>query len=81
MNMPLQTHDLHSEFPQHAQAIHDLKVSNHHFAKLCASYDAVNKQIRGVELQAMRAIADEALEDLKKQRLHLIDQIYAMLAP
>lgn len=80
MNMPLQNHDLHSEFPQHTQAIHDLKVSNHHFAKLSTSYDAVNKQIRGVELQAMRAITDEALEDLKKQRLHLKDQIYAMLA-
>lgn len=80
MNMPLQAHDLHSEFPQHAQGIHDLKVSNHHFAKLFASYDAVNKQIRGVELEATRAITDEALEDLKKQRLHLKDQIYTMLA-
>lgn len=80
MNMPLQAHDLHSEFPQHAVAIHDLKMSNHHFAKLFASYDDVNKQIRGVELQATRAINDEALEDLKKQRLHLKDQIYKMLA-
>jgi uncharacterized protein len=80
MNMPLQAHDLHSEFPEHTQSIHDLKMSNQHFAKLFASYDEVNKQIRGVELEAMRAISDDALEDLKKQRLHLKDQLYEMLA-
>ncbi len=80
MNMPLQAHDLHSEFPEHAQAIRDLKMSNQHFAKLFTSYDDVNKQIRGVELEAMSAISDEALEDLKKQRLILKDQLYTMLA-
>jgi uncharacterized protein len=80
MNMPLQAHDLHSEFPEHTQSIHDLKMSNQHFSKLFASYDEVNKQIRGVELEAMRAISDDALEDLKKQRLNLKDQLYAMLA-
>ncbi len=79
MNMPLQAHDLHSEFPEHAQAIRDLKMSNQHFAKLFASYDEVNKQIRGVELEAMRAISEDALEDLNKQRLHLKDQLYEML--
>ncbi len=80
MNMPLQAHDLHSEFPAHAHAIHDLKMNHQHFAKLFESYEVVNKRIRGVELEAMRAISDDALEDLKKQRLHLKDQIYTMLA-
>ena len=78
--MPLQAHDLGSEFPQHVASIHDLKMSNQHFAKLFTSYDEVNKQIRGVELEAMRAISDDALEDLKKKRLHLKDEIYQMLA-
>ncbi len=80
MNMPLQAHDLNSEFPQHVASIHDLKMSNLHFAKLFTSYDEVNKQIRGVELEAMRAISDDALEELKKQRLYLKDEIYQMLA-
>lgn len=80
MNMPLQAHDLNSEFPQHVASIHDLKMSNQHFAKLYTSYEEVNKKIRGVELEALRAISDDALEELKKQRLHLKDQIYVMLA-
>ncbi len=80
MNMPLQAHDLKSEFPQDTQAIHDLKLSHSHFAKLADRYEEVNKHIRGVELEALPAISDEALEDLKKQRLHLKDEIYQMLA-
>ncbi len=80
MNMPLQAHDLHTEFPKYVQTIHDLKTSNHHFAKLFDSYHDVNKQIRGVELETMAAISDEALEEFKKQRLHLKDQLYQMLA-
>ncbi len=79
MNMPLQAHDLRSEFPQDVQKIHDLKLSNHHFAKLAERYEEVNKQIRGLELEALPAISDEALEDLKKQRLRLKDEVYQML--
>ncbi len=79
MNMPLQAHDLKSEFPQHVQTVADLKISNEYFAKLAKSYEEVNKQIRGVELEAMPAISDESLEILKKQRLLLKDQIFEML--
>ncbi|WP_346914588.1 YdcH family protein [uncultured Roseibium sp.] len=72
-------HELHEEFPEHADALHALKVSNAHFAKLSDEYHNVNREIHRIETDIEPA-SDEALEDKKKQRLHLKDQIAALLA-
>lgn len=72
-------HELHEEFPDAADALHALKTTNAHFTRLADDYHAVNREIHRVETQVAPA-SDEALEELKKKRLHLKDEIAAMLA-
>ncbi|MCA1300703.1 YdcH family protein [Stappia indica] len=72
-------HDLHEEFPESAEALHALKVSNAHFAKLADEYHTVNREIHRIESEVAPA-SDEALEELKKKRLHLKDQIAELLS-
>ncbi len=76
--MELQQHDLHHEFPEQGEAIHQLKTSNHHFARLFDEYHRVNKDIRRIE-ENDEPVTDLALGDLKKQRLRLKDELNAML--
>ena len=71
-------HELHEEFPDATQKLHDLKVGNAHFARLADEYHEVNREIHRIETEVTPA-ADEVVEQLKKQRLNLKDQIAAML--
>ncbi|WP_298292519.1 DUF465 domain-containing protein [Thiomonas sp.] len=77
--MHLDPHDLTHEFPAQAEKIHALKASNSHFQRLAQRYEEINKEVVQIE-QGVRAVADEHLETLKKERLHLKDQIAALLA-
>ncbi len=76
--MPLEHHSLLSEFPEHRERIHTLKTSDAHFARLFGEYDAIEHDVHRIESGA-EAASDERLEGLKKQRLHLKDQLFAML--
>ncbi|MAB01104.1 MAG: hypothetical protein CMN87_19845 [Stappia sp.] len=71
-------HELHEEFPGKADALHALKTGNAHFAKLADEYHEVNREIHRIETEVAPA-SDEALEELKKTRLQLKDQIAALL--
>ena len=71
-------HELHAEFPEHSDKIHALKVANAHFAKLFDAYHEINREIHRIETDVTPA-SDETLEELKKQRLHLLDEISGML--
>lgn len=72
-------HELHEEFPDQAEALHALKVGNPHFAKLADEYHVVNREIHRIETEVEPA-TDEHLEDLKKKRLSLKDQIAGMIS-
>ncbi|MCK7611617.1 YdcH family protein [Roseibium sediminicola] len=72
-------HELHEEFPEAADALHTLKTNDAHFARLADEYHTINRQVHRVETDVEPA-SDEVLEDLKKKRLHLKDQIAALLA-
>ena len=72
-------HDLHSEFPADAAALHTLKLADAHFRTLSDRYEEVNKEIHRIEA-GVEPAADERLEDLKKQRLALVDEISGMIA-
>ena len=76
--MELQQHDLHHEFPEHKDAIHQLKTGNHHFAKLFDEYHRMNKDIRRIE-ENEELVTDIAIEEMKKLRLKLKDELHAML--
>lgn len=72
-------HELAEEFPGDVEKIHELKMSNSHFAKLFDEYHVVNRQIHRVE-SGVEATTDEHSIDLRKQRLFLKDEIAAMLS-
>lgn len=71
-------HELVVEFPEHAFKIMSLKTSEPRFARLYEDYNEVNLAIHRAE--ANLAPTDDAhMEDLRKQRMKLKDEIYAML--
>lgn len=72
-------HELHEEFPDANNAIHHLKMNDAHFARLADEYHTINREVHRIETDVQPA-SDEVLEDLKKKRLHLKDQIAALLA-
>lgn len=71
-------HELHEEFPQDGERIHALKTGNAHFARLADRYHDVNRAIHRAEAE-VEPVSDDALEEMKKQRLHLKDEIAGML--
>jgi len=76
--MTIQHHSLAEEFPEHKQTIHELKMNNNHFKRLFDEYEEVDRDIVRYE-QEIEIACDERLEDLKKQRLKLKDELHGML--
>jgi uncharacterized protein YdcH (DUF465 family) len=76
--MALEHHDLAHEFPEFKARIHELKMNDAHFKKLFDEYDQSTTKIEALE-KADSPIADDTMQDLKKQRLALKDSLYAML--
>ena len=76
--MQLDHHDLHTDFPQLSDRIHQLKTEDAHFAKLFGEYDTLDHEIRRIEEHGS-AIGDADLEKMKYQRIHLKDALYGML--
>jgi len=74
----MEKHDLHTEFPQFEEKIHSLKVSDNHFKKLFDEYHEANKEIHRIEA-GVESTKDEVLTELRLTRLHLKDQLYAIL--
>ncbi len=69
--------DLAHEFPEMKDAIHTLKISDKHFKHLFDRYEAVAKELHRASNGA--TLDDAHAEDLKKKRLELKDELYAML--
>ncbi|MCM2308634.1 MAG: DUF465 domain-containing protein [Sulfuritalea sp.] len=76
--MNVEHHDLHHEFPEYAATIQALKLGDHHFGKLLDEYNGLTAQIEELEIKDA-PVADPLLEDMKKLRLKLKDELYAML--
>lgn len=77
MHSDLLPHALNREFPELAEAVARLKANDLHFAHLLKQHDAVDEQIIRDEM-GVAPMGDTTLEDLKKQRLHLKDELYHM---
>ncbi len=71
-------HDLHHEFPQHAELIHELLGSNQEFAAMYKEYDDLDAEILDLE-QKGEPTTDEVFEAMKYKRLQLKDKLYAIL--
>ncbi len=72
-------HELAEDFPEYADKIHDLKMNNAHFAKLADAYHHVNREIHRIET-GIEGASDERDVDLRKERMQLKDEIYALLS-
>jgi uncharacterized protein YdcH (DUF465 family) len=71
-------HDLVHELPEFKERIHELKISNHHFAKLFNEYDELDHQVRRCETE-VEVHADDFVEELKKKRLALKDELFRII--
>jgi uncharacterized protein YdcH (DUF465 family) len=71
-------HELGDEFSDQAPLIERLTKTNYEFGRLAASYDDVNRQIWRIESEE-EPTTDEVLEQLKKRRLLLKDDIAVLL--
>lgn len=71
-------HELIEEFPEAAEKIHALKETNAHFAKLADEYHELNREIHRIETDVEPA-SDEHQTELRKKRMALKDEIYALL--
>jgi uncharacterized protein YdcH (DUF465 family) len=67
-------HELAEEFPNEIEKMHALKGADSHFARIYDEYHAVNKAIHRAETM-IEPVAAEHEAALRKQRLHLKDEI------
>lgn len=73
-----ESHDLLHEFPDLETKIESLRGSNEEFARLMGEYDTLDARVRKLE-ELGTPVADETIEDLKKERLLLKDRLYEIL--
>lgn len=71
-------HDLVSEFPGARDVLHRLKMDDAHFQLLSHRYHQLSKDIARVET-GIEAAGDARLEDMKKRRLALLDEIAVLI--
>lgn len=78
MGQALDNHPLGRDFPEFKDKIHELKVHNTHFARLHREYEEVDKAVVRLETGVEHG-SDAELEQKKKMRVLLKDELYAML--
>ncbi|KRS12293.1 hypothetical protein XM53_11640 [Roseovarius atlanticus] len=71
-------HELHDDFPDMADRISALKISDAHFARLMEEYHTVNRQVHAAETN-VTPVSPAAETDLRKTRARLKDELYAIL--
>jgi uncharacterized protein YdcH (DUF465 family) len=72
-------HDLHALFPAQREILHALKLNSAHYRLLADRHHELVQQISRIE-GGLDAASDDRLEELKKQRLNLLDEVAAMVA-
>lgn len=71
-------HELIEEFPDKAAQISELKSTDGHFSRLAEEYHDLNRAIHRAETD-VEPTDDLHMSEMRKQRLHLKDQIAALL--
>ncbi len=65
-------------FPEYRDLITRLKTTDHHFTRLFDKHNSLDEKITQMVAETGPS-ADLQIEALKKQKLHLKDEIYALL--
>ena len=71
-------HELAEEFPEFKEKMHELKISNPYFSRCFDEYHQLNRQVHRSETD-VEPVNDEAMNDLRKRRMTLKDEIYSIL--
>ena len=71
-------HGLAHDFPELSERIHTLRGKDPRFSRMYDDYEALDNKIHQAEADG-RFVADAEMEDLKKQRALLKDQLYSLL--
>lgn len=71
-------HELAEEFPEHTDKMHELKTSDAHFQKLFDEYHEINRAVHRAETD-IEPTDDLHMEEMRKTRMRLKDEIYGML--
>lgn len=71
-------HELTEAFPEHVEKISALKTSDHHFARLAERHHVLNRTIHRAETN-VEPMDDFAIEDLRKERLRILDEVAGIL--
>lgn len=75
--MIVEPHSLVRDFPELKDRIHTLK-SDAHFHRLQQEYESLDREICRLE-EGLEHASDETLEQLKRRRVHLKDELYGLL--
>ena len=76
--MLIEKHGLAIDHPEYKDRIHELKQSDSRFAKKFDDYNDVDKEIIRIE-EGIENTSDDYLESLKVKRVHLKDELVALL--
>ncbi len=76
--MSVEHHDLHHEFPELHDRIHELKVNDAHFRRLFDEYHELTREIEKME-DEVTPVSTRTEEEAKLRRVHLKDELYRML--
>ena len=77
--MQILPHDLDHEFPEFSGVMHRLRQRDPRLGSLFEQYDRVNGTIVDIE-ENDKPFQDLEFEEMKKERLRIKDQIYAILS-
>lgn len=72
-------HAIHEEFPNDTDIIHELKVSDAHFARLLDEYDSLNDEVVAAET-LVKPTAEDYETQIRRRRVLLKDQIAQAIA-
>ena len=76
--MYIEKHDLIHELPEHRETIRRLKMNNLRFARLFDEYHETDHEVHRIET-GTETTSGEYLDERKRQRLHLKDELFAMI--
>jgi uncharacterized protein YdcH (DUF465 family) len=71
--------DLHNAFPADAETLRRLKRDDAHFQHLATRFETLDAEADRID-EGLAAASDERLEQIKKQRLALLDEIAPIVA-
>ncbi len=66
-------------FPEYRELISELKQNDAHFQRLFNEHNALDEEIANMENDPVAGHRHDDIENKKKQKLHLKDEIYQLL--